>query len=338
MQTAAMSEFRTAVRQGSHLFMVADEVHRTGSANHLQLFSLDTGPRLGLSATPHRAGDPVGTARILDYFNGIVPPPFTLQDAIKSGALTPYFYHVHPVNLTDTEQEDWDQITKRIRRLTAQNASAKEPNPDSEFQVKKLLIERGRLLKQAEHKAAMAATIAAATYHPGERWIVYCDDLTQLGAVRAEMARLGLDSLEYHSAMVGDKERTIRLFEVNGGIVVSIRCLDEGVDIPSVTHALILASSKNPREYIQRRGRVLRRAEGKSVAHIHDILVLPASVEQPDEGEDPRVNILGGEITRSLEFGKSALNPAAITDLERIALRYARDYKALLGAGYEDEE
>src|SRR5437867_8414648 len=130
MQTAAMPEFRAAIRQGSHLFMVADEVHRMGSPGHLQLLSMDTGPRLGLSATPRRAGDPAGTAQILDYFNGIVPPPFTLADAIKSGALTPYFYHVYTVTLTNTEQERWNDITKRIRRLSAMNASAKEPDPD----------------------------------------------------------------------------------------------------------------------------------------------------------------------------------------------------------------
>jgi superfamily II DNA or RNA helicase len=338
MQTAAMDEFRSAIRQGGHLFMVADEVHRVGSPNHLQLLSLDTGPRLGLSATPRRAGDPVGTAKIFEYFNGVVPPPFTLQDAIRSGALTPYFYHINTVTLTDSEQEAWDQVTSRIRRLSAQNASAKEPDPAADFQIKRLLIERARILKQAEGKAGMAATILAANYHAGDRWIVYCDDLAQLGAVQAELARRGLESMEYHSAMTGDKERTIRLLEVNGGIVVSIRCLDEGVDIPSVTHALILASSKNPREYIQRRGRVLRRADGKSVARIYDVLVLPAAAETEDEGEDPRLNILGGEITRSLEFGKSALNPAAITDLERIALRFSKDYKSLLNAGYEDEE
>lgn len=337
MQTAAMPEFRYAVRQGTHLFLVADEVHRLGSPNHQQLLELDTGPRLGLSATPRRAGDPLGTDQILTYFNGIVPPPFTLQDAIKSGALTPYFYHVHAVTLTDAEQQAWDEVTKRIKRLSAQHASAKEPDPAASFQVKKMLIERARILKQAEGKAGAASAILAANFQRGDRWIVYCDDLAQLNAVRSTLARAGLESTEYHSAMTGDKEQTIRLFEVNGGIVVSIRCLDEGVDIPSVTHALILASSKNPREYIQRRGRVLRRAEGKSVAHIHDVLVLPAVAEGDDE-EATISTILGGEITRSLEFGKSALNPAAITDLERIALRFAKDYKSLLEAGYEDEE
>ena len=337
MQTAAITQFRAAIRQGNHVFLVADEVHRLGSPNHLQLLTLDTGPRLGLSATPRRAGDPDGTAKIFDYFNGVVPPPFTLQDAISSGTLTPYFYHVHPVTLTETEQEHWDEITKRIRKISAQNASAKDKDPASDLQIKKLLIERARVLKQAQDKAALAAAIIAGNYHRGDRWIVYCDDLAQLAAVQVNLANACLDSTEYHSAMSGDKEQTIRLFEVNGGIIVSIRCLDEGVDIPSVTHALILASSKNPREYIQRRGRVLRRAEGKSVANIHDVLVLPSIVEVPDD-EDPRLNIVGGEITRSLEFGRSALNPAAITDLERIALRFSKDYKALVNAGYEDEE
>lgn len=338
MQTAATTEFRSAIRQGEHLFLVADEVHRVGSPNHLQLLSLESGPRLGLSATPRRAGDPLGTAKIFEYFNGIVPPPFTLDDAIKSGALTPYFYHVHTVTLTEVEQQHWDEITKRIRRLSAQNASAKEPDPTSDFQIKKLLIERSRVLKQAESKPSTAAAILAANYNRGERWIVYCDDLTQLAAVQAHLARHGLESMEYHSAMTGDKQQTIRLFEANGGIVVSIRCLDEGVDIPSVTHALIIASSKNPREYIQRRGRVLRRAEGKSVAHIHDVLVLPRIIETTNGEDSPHLNIIGGEITRSLEFGKSALNPSAITDLERIALKFSQDYKNLLSAGYEDDE
>jgi superfamily II DNA or RNA helicase len=267
-----------------------------------------------------------------------VPPPFTLQDAIKAQALTPYFYHVHTVTLTATEQQAWDELTKRIRRIAAQNNAGKDPAAGLDVQLKQLLIQRARVLKQAQAKPAAAGEVIAGTYRRGEKWIVYCDNLSQLGAVRAELARRGIDSTEYHSAMTGDREQTLRLFEVNGGIVVSIRCLDEGVDIPSVTHALILASSKNPREYIQRRGRVLRRAEGKSVAYIRDVLVLPASDENPEKGEDPRLNILGGEITRSLEFGKSALNPAAITDLERIALRFTADYKALMGNGYEEDE
>ncbi|MBL3199900.1 type III restriction endonuclease subunit R, partial [Klebsiella pneumoniae] len=78
------------------------------------------------------------------------------------------------------------------------------------------------------------------------------------------------DVFEYHAAMAGDPQRTLDLFESQGGIVVSIRCLDEGVDIPAVSHALILASSKNPREFIQRRGRVLRKSPTKSMSYVYD--------------------------------------------------------------------
>ena len=142
MQTAASDDFRLALRQGTHLFLVADEVHRIGSPNHQKLLLLDSGPRLGLSATPRRAGDPDGTARILDYFQGIVPPPFTLQDAIKSGSLTPYFYHVHTVTLTAAEQSRWDEITKRVRRFSAQSARGGERAPALDSTIERLLIER----------------------------------------------------------------------------------------------------------------------------------------------------------------------------------------------------
>lgn len=339
MQTASTPEFRAAVRQGSHIFIVADEVHRIGSPSHLELLKLESGPRLGLSATPRRAGDQEGTDQTLSYFQGIVPPPFTLQDAIKSGALTPYFYHVHTVALADTEQERWDEFTKRIKRLSAQSkGDGDKSSPASEQQIKNLLIQRSRVLKQASAKVALAASILVGQYRSGDRWLVYCDDLKQLAAVQEALLANGLNSMQYHSSMEGDKEQTIRLFEANGGIVVSIRCLDEGVDIPSVTHALILASSKNPREYVQRRGRVLRRFVGKRVARIHDVIVLPARPAEEAIDNDPRLNIIAGEIARSLEFGRSAMNPAAITDLERIALSFTNDYKALLGGGYEDDE
>ena len=147
----------------------------------------------------------------------------------------------------------------------------------------------------------------------------------------------GIDALEYHSQMQGDKERTLRDFEINGGVVVSIRCLDEGVDIPSVTHALIMASSKNPREFIQRRGRVLRRFSGKHLAFIHDLLVLPGEGGVKEQDTPSGTAILEGELARAIEFGKMALNPGAITELQRIADRYTLDIGALIDEGFEDE-
>src|SRR6202022_1336785 len=125
MQTAASDDFREILRQGQHLFIVADEVHRLGSIEHLKILSFDTGPRMGLSATPLRAGDPTGTNAILEYFDGIIPPPFTLRDAIESNALTPYLYYVHQVELLPGEQDAWHDLTRRIKQYAAR--SAKKP-------------------------------------------------------------------------------------------------------------------------------------------------------------------------------------------------------------------
>jgi superfamily II DNA or RNA helicase len=334
MQTASGDDFLAAVTQGAHLFLVADEVHRLGSPEHQKLFTLDSGPRLGLSATPRRAGDPVGTKAIFDYFHGIVPPPFTLRDAVKAGTLTPYMYHVHTVPLTGNEQYTWNELTAKIKQLYARNRAAKEKDLSIERRIKQLLIERARIAKSAVGKIDLATRVLQEHYEPGQRWLVYCDTQAQLNAVLSRMRERGLNTTEYHTGMSGDRGQTLRHFEAAGGILVSIRCLDEGVDIPAVSHALILASSKNPREFIQRRGRVLRKAEGKALAFVHDAIVLPEQVE-PDA---PSIAILEGELARAIEFGKGAENPTSITDLQRIALRFGLDHEKLVEEGFEDDE
>jgi len=335
VQTASSEIFRSLCSVGEHLFMVADEVHRLGANEARNILTLDTGPRLGLSATPERAGDPVGTAAIFNYFNGIVPPPFTLEDAIATGALTPYAYHVHRVSLSGEEQMQWSKITEEIHRLYARIQASGDSIDNLQDQLKKKLIQRSRIVKSAEAKVPEAVRILTEHYQRGSRWIVYCDDQGQLNEVITALRQfVGSGVFEYHSAMIGDRHNTLALFDRAGGVIVSIRCLDEGIDIPSVDTALILASSKNPREYVQRRGRVLRRFQGKSVASIHDVLVTP----RIDLDEPPGTAIIEGEIARAIEFGKSALNPSCITDLERLAIEYKFDIETLKNSGIEDDD
>ena len=277
---------------------------------------------------------PEGTAAIMDYFGGVVPPPFTLKDAIAAGALTPYAYNVQTICLEAGEQDSWDALTKRLRQLAAR-AQNSDDATSVKAQIKLLLIQRARIVKSARNKVSAATEIVKSSFSRGQRWIVYCDDQTQLREVRESLRSHGVpDVFEYHTAMSGDASTTLKLFEAHGGIVVSIRCLDEGVDIPSVSHALILASSKNPREFIQRRGRVLRRSPGKRMSQIFDVLVAPAS----GGSEPPETGILEGEIARALEFGRNAVNPGCITDLERLAISYGIDQAAVFGAGIEEDE
>jgi superfamily II DNA or RNA helicase len=335
LQTASSAQFVALCKGGDHLFFVADEVHRLGAAQARTVFNIGSGPRLGLSATPRRAGDLEGTTALLAYFDGIVEPPFTLYDAIAAGTLTPYAYHVHRITLDADEQERWDKLSNEVRRLYAQLKASSESHSGAHERLKQLLIQRARIVKSARQKVAASAKIVAGSYRPGQHWIVYCDDQVQLTQVREALRAAGCDSvLEYHSGMAGDPTRTLDLFSSHGGIVVSIRCLDEGVDIPAVSHALILASSKNPREYVQRRGRVLRRQAGKYVAHVHDVLVTPRF----DGDEPPAVAILEGELARAIEFGERALNPGCITDLQKLAIEHGLDWKTLSAAGVEDDE
>jgi superfamily II DNA or RNA helicase len=319
--------------EGDHLFLVADEVHRLGAEGARRILELETGPRLGLSATPERAGDPIGTDAILRYFEGIVEPQFGINDAIEARALTPYAYQVHPVRLDEDEQDQWQKITNEYRRIYARAASSGDiQEPALEARLKNLLIRRARIVKSARGKLPAAVGIVQDCYRSGQRWIVYCDDQVQLRAVCQALRNAGLDLVyEYHSAMLGDRQHTLDAFNASGGIVVSIRCLDEGIDIPAVSHALILASSKNPREFIQRRGRVLRRSPGKNLAYIHDVVVVPHS---KDEGDG--TSILVGEIARAIEFGSHAINPACVTDLKLLAIQIGLDWSAATG-GFEDD-
>jgi superfamily II DNA or RNA helicase len=335
--TASSEEFLGLCSQGEHLFVVADEVHRLGSPGAKAILSVASGPRLGLSATPRRAGDPTGTAAILNYFGDVVPPPFTIYDAIQANALTPYAYHVHRIELQQDEQQQWDALTSEIRKLTAQargEGIAADRTEALQGRLKMLLIRRARIVKGAREKPSAALRILSTTYSKGQRWIVYCDDRQQMTATRDLLRADGIeDVLEYHTAMEGDPARTLDLFTSHGGIVVSIRCLDEGVDIPAVSHALILASSKNPREYIQRRGRVLRKSPGKALAQIHDVLVSPSfSAEEPLE-----TAILEGELARAIEFGQHAINPGCIADLMRLASEHQLDLARLASTGDEEE-
>lgn len=337
LQTASSSLFVGLCAAGPHLFLVGDEVHRLGATEAMNVMRINAGARLGLSATPRRAGDPVGTAAVLDYFGGIIPPSFTLNDAIKAGALTPYAYHPRAVHLTAEEIEAWQDITRQIRRAYASGHSDKNGwEPGAEARFKMLLIRRARLAKQAKAKVPAAVDILLENYRAGDRWIVYCDDQDQLGEVSRELRSAGLsDVYQYHAAMAGDRGATLAYFEAAGGIVVSIRCLDEGVDIPAVTHALIIASSKNPREFIQRRGRVLRRYPGKMLGRIYDLLVLPAA--GPDDDDGVFDSILHAELARAIEFGANAVNPGAVVELKRIAASMNLDWEDFVGAGEEDD-
>lgn len=337
MDTAASDQFIQGVEQGQHLFIVADEVHRLGSPYRRKVFQLNTGARLGLSATPKRFGDEDGTNAIFSYFGKVIPPPFTLKDAITSGVLTKYFYYPHEIKLNQDEQERWDEITGKLSKIIASRMSPHTKISDvlSDVQIKNLLIQRARIIKNAEAKIKLTLEVLNEHFQKGQRWIVYCDNQMQLHTVLDLIKNNGFDAYDYHSAMEGDREATLQYFHVNGGILVSIKCLDEGVDIPAATHALILASSKNPREFIQRRGRILRKADNKHFAFLHDAIVTPNKAE---EENTKQTSIIEAELVRAVQFGEWAENPACITKLKNMAIDFNIDLIEAFNGGYEEDD
>lgn len=338
MDTACSGQFVNSVLPGENLLIVADEVHRIGSSARRNILNIDAHERLGLSATPIRYGDVEGTNAIFDYFGGIVEPVFSLEDAIRTNVLTKYYYHPMQISLTEQEQDEWNELTKIINKIIASNGG---PNrnisaiieENSRLQMK--MIERSRIIKQASGKVPLALSVIRDNYKYGEHWIVYCDNQAQLREVLNLLLDNDYDAYEYHSDMSGDREQTLKYFDRNGGILVSIRCLDEGVDIPATTHALILASSKNPREFIQRRGRILRKYEGKYFAHLYDAIVVPP---KSYDDNDKSASIIETELMRAIQFGSWAENLSCVSDLKIIAMRYGIDYESVKDGGYEYDE
>lgn len=332
LATAVKPEFLGRISQGEHLMLVADEVHRLGASQARSLLTLEVGRALGLSATPERAGDSEGTQRIFDFFGPVLEPEYGISDAIREGVLTPYYYSPSIVELTDEEQEKWDDYSAKIARLYARDDGA----PAVERSLRWWLMQRARIAKQAENKAITAVDLLEREYEIGQRWLLYCDTAEQMNTINDMLRSRGIDSHVYFSNMTGDKSSTLRYFESVGGVVVSIRCLDEGVDIPAASHALIIASSRNPREFIQRRGRVLRRSPGKYLAHIFDLLVAPAqgATASARASSGPLV----GDLARAVEFAGNAINPQVQGRLHAMALQYGVTSDELRHAGFEIDE
>ncbi len=308
--SAASPEFRLLFPNSAELLVIGDEVHRFGAPDTRGIGSwLKADSILGLSATPERFGDADGTQAILEFFGQVVYPEFTLSDAIAAGVLVPYEYHLDTVALSEEEQHRWDSLTQQIIRDWLKN--------DKKFSeyCKKLLIRRSKIAKRAFAKGAIASAILFENYKPGDRWLVYCESVTHLAEVRAQIEG-SLDGsvtiMEYHSQNVEERERVIEFFTNRGGIILAIKCLDEGIDIPEINKAIILSSSSNPREFIQRRGRVLRRAPGKSYAMLWDIVVTDVA----------GVPLTHSELMRAQEFATNARNYACKIFLENLIERY----------------
>ena len=285
--------------------LIADEVHATGAFGHRRLLRSDFVYRLGLSATPLRPHDEEGTDIVLEYFGGVIHE-FSLKQAIAAGILCEYEYHVYVAALEDEEYGEFQDLTAQLGRLLANKDEEKIARADL------LKIRRANILKSASSKFSILDRIL--DDFPPKQAMVYCADIPQATSSARLLAHRGFRVARYSSDDV-DRKRLLAEFS-HGRLdaLVAIKCLDEGIDIPEANLAIILASDTSERQFIQRRGRVLRAAVKKTSATIVDVLVVPPPT-------DVSAGVIKSELSRVRHFTRPARNrmSAIITLVRELA-------------------
>ena len=288
--------------------LIADEVHNLGREAFVAGPPTCFEHRLGLSATPVRQYDTEGTALLTDYFGEIVFS-FPLEQAIGV-CLVPYDYYVHTVYLTADETDRWLELTEKIKRIT----SWQDDEDRSEY-VEKLLRDRRLILEAAHNKIdTLERLLDSAGPRSLQNTLIYATDKDpdQLNAVNTLLRRRGVLFHQLTAEETRDKKtmrKILKSFQSAAlRVLTAKRVLDEGLNVPEITTAYILASTTVERQWIQRRGRILRKcaALGKHYATLHDFLVLPPTLDDAEDG-DTR-NMVKQELSRVMEFASLARN------------------------------
>ena len=287
--------------------LIADEAHNLGSEGFIADAPDCFDYRLGLSATPVRQYDDVGTDALFKYLGPVVFR-FSLEEAIGK-CLVPYDYYVHPVDLTETEIEQWHILSERIRK----NAWRTENGQPDEF-LSKLLRDRRAILENASNKVGVLKELLETEDRANLKHVlVYASDKDprQLEMVNRMLGDMGLLFHQLTDRETANRTQTREILQAfQAGTIQALtakRVLDEGVNIPQIRKAFILASTTVERQWVQRRGRLLRTCDeiGKTHSEIHDFVALPADLNGLDDDER---RIVGSELKRVQEFARLARN------------------------------
>ena len=327
--TACSSDFTEMysklMKSFEYHLIIADEMHGLGAPVFRKALNTEIEGRLGLTATPNRWFDDEGTNLLNEYFKGVVFS-FGLHEALtwidpESGTtpLCPYNYFPEFVSLDALEMDEYLDLTRRIIMQ-----SNKATDSESQEKLNRLLEKRASVLKKAHGKfTALSSILEQINEITG--CLVYCSDREQIDEVIEIVAKKGItyrtftgeEGTSPRKEFNGKSERDWILESFEEGdiqMLIAMKCLDEGVDIPSARIGIILASTTNPREFIQRRGRLLRRAKGKTIANIYDMIVAPKfdSSDLSDVVNAAR-KIMEKELIRVDEFATDSVNTIDIS-------------------------
>lgn len=275
---------------GNDLILIADEAHNIGAPKVKNAFkSIKINKRIALSATPKRAYDPEGTKEIENYFND--SPPycynFSMRDAIDREFLTNYFYYPRLVELNEDEFEKYIQISKRLLKYF--DSETNELKSCSE--VEKLLLLRKQVIHKAKNKLVLFKKIIQEI--KTQRKLAYCfvyvpegygqlqngEKFSYIEELTKILYKVSPETTS-NTFLGGDSNRQEKLKGFSDGkidVLLAMKCLDEGVDVPKAEIGIFASSTGNPRQFIQRRGRLLRKSPKKHFAYIYDMIVSPNS-------------------------------------------------------------
>ena len=319
----------------SPILLVVDEAHNFGARTYARLLDDRFTYRLALSATLDRHRDDEGTAMLYDFF-GKKCIEYSLDRAIDEDKLTKYKYYPIPVYLMDEELEKYEQKSYEMSKCLIKSKDGKyKLNKRGEI----LAMERARIVAGASQKLETLREYIA-PYAQDNNILVYCgatnvidekadysstdeEDVRQIEAVTRILGNeFGMEVAKFTSEENMETRATIKEQFQKGDrlqAIVAIKCLDEGVNIPGIRTAFILASTTNPKEYIQRRGRVLRKAENKPFAEIYDFVTLPRELDSVSglttEQAQRDLSLVKNELARIKEFGRLSMNSMEANDL-----------------------
>lgn len=318
------------------LLLIADEAHNMGSGQiRSKLKAVKYGRRIGLSATPERQFDDEGNKALLSFFGAEekYAYEYSMAEAIDKGVLCRYLYYPHIVRLTDLEMDAYAELSVKIAKFATFEGELKK----GDSILTALLLKRKRIIHKATNKKHCFENIIKELYEENgtlKYTLVYVpegnepDDVADMFSNRENVAE-DIDSqhlIDQYSSIVRDvhPRATVKQFTSTSGdrenaleefaagrleVLTSMKCLDEGVDVPQSKVAIFCASTGNPRQFIQRRGRILRQSKAthKHLAIIHDLVVVP-EINRLTESYNLEKNMIKTELNRVRNFALLAEN------------------------------
>lgn len=292
--------------------LIADEVHWLGAHKYSFIMQQGYKYRLGLSATPQRMFDEQGTELLMKFFNNKVFS-YTLSQAIAEGYLSEYQYYPYFCPLSEEEIDLYEKLTKKfLINLENDIINYILNNDEIPKSVENILFMRAKIVKKAHCKIPLLQNILENLKKNGKLkfLIVYFEDYEQIGQAKNILNNL---MVKYQIISVrsnsNERRQAIKLLsEGKIDCILAMKVLDEGLDIPFAEREIIISSSSNPRQYIQRAGRILRKSEHKKIAEIYDIIIYADLEKISFELNQIEKNVISNEIKRAMYFCNSARN------------------------------